>query len=293
MEIIQKATSFTTSYNYALSQIFSPSLLKKLYDPFEVTSIKSLLEECNLYSKDKQCGFIEALESTYNYLKLNYRCEYVYKNEIANQLLLKYHNDNSATLLKEVNSDSSIADIVIINGNTSAYEIKTELDSFERLPSQINSYKTLYDCVYIVTYEKALKNLKNKIDSSVGIIVLDQNGILTEVRKASQNYDLFNSEKAGLTLRQSELILAYEKYIGKLPMMGTALIHSFCYRWFINLDRDDAHAIFYEALKSRKPSDHQFELIKHCAPALKMLFLGKDLSKKYCISLLDILSTFD
>jgi hypothetical protein len=283
----------TTSYHYALSQIFSPSLLKKLHNSSEEENIKTLLKDCHIYPDNQDWNLIKALEFTYNYLKLNYRCEYIYKNEIANQLLLKYHNDNSATLLKEVNSNTSIADIVIINGNTTAYEIKTELDSFDRLLGQIDSYKTLYDCVYVVTHEGAVKNLRNKLDESVGIIVLDNKGKLKEEHKASDNSYIFDSTKAALTLRQSELVSAYKKYVGELPIMGTALIHSFCYQWFIKLDKEDAHAVFYEALKSRKPSSYQFELIKQCSPALKMLFLGKDLSKKYCTTTRNILSTFD
>jgi hypothetical protein len=282
-----------TSYNYALSQLFTPSLLKKIHDSSEEENIKDLIKKCNLYPDDEDWNLIKGLEVTYNYLKLNYRCEYIYKNEIANQLLLKYHNDNSATLLKEVPSYCCIADIVIVNGNTVAYEIKTELDSFDRLPSQINSYQTIYDHVNVVTHQGAVKKLLNKLDSSIGVIILDDKGILTEVRKASQNNHLFDREKAVLTLRQSELVAAYEKYVEKLPIMGTALIHSFCYEWYLSLDKYDAHTVFYEALKSRRPSAHQFELIKQCNHALKMLFLGKDFSKRYCVSTMDILSTFD
>lgn len=292
MQIIRNKQS-KNAYNYALAQLFSPSLLKKIHGSFDEESIKILIKDSGIYSDDQDWNLMKALEFTYDYLKVNYRCEYIYKNEIANQLLLKYHNDNSATLLKEVSSDSSIADIVIVNGNTVAYEIKTELDSFDRLPNQVNSYQTIYDKVNVVTHQAAVKTLIGKLDSNIGIMILDDNGILTEVHKASENNQLFDPEKAVLTLRQSELVTAYEKYIDKLPKMGTALIHSFCYDWYLTLDRNDAHIIFYEALKSRKPSMHQFELIKQCSPILKMLFLGKDFSKKYCIATMNILSTFD
>jgi hypothetical protein len=276
------------SYNYAIAQLFRPSLLQKLNNPSDEQHIQALLKSCKLYPEDTEWELIKALEISYRYLKQNYRCEYIYKNEIANQLLLKHHNDNSATLLKEVTSDRSIADVVIINGSTVAYEIKTELDSFDRLDTQINSYKFLYDNIYVVTHPSAVKLTLSKTEGSVGIMVLNNSGILETIRKAAENVHLFDPAKAFITLRQSELVTAYQKYVGELPTMGTALIHSFCHEWFLSLEKMDAHAVFAESLKSRKPSSLQFELIQQCSPALKMLFLGKVFSKKYCLSTMDI-----
>ncbi|MCC8410001.1 sce7726 family protein [Mucilaginibacter sp. UR6-1] len=281
------------AYNYALAQLFSPSLLKKLQNFSDEKNIEFLIKDSGIYPNDDDWNLIKGLQLTYDYLKLNYRCEYIYMNEIANQLLLKYHNDNSATLLKEVSSNLSIADIIIINGSTVAYEIKTELDSLDRLPSQIDSYKTIYDKINIVTHQAAVKLLKKKLDNSIGIIVLDDNGTLIEIRKAVSNQELFDPIKAVFTLRQSELIKAYEKYVSKIPAMGTALIYGFCHNWFINLNPDDARRVFTEALKSRKPLPYQFELITECHPALKMLFLGREIPKKTCTLLYDKICIFD
>jgi hypothetical protein len=223
----------------------------------------------------------------YSYLKQHYRCEYVYKNEIAIQLLLKYHNDNSATLLKEVASDGSIADIIIINGETVAYEIKTERDSFERLSKQLNSYQYLYDKLYIVTYPEAIDALNKRISEDIGIISFGQSGLMEVMRESGSFEDRFNPDKAILTLRQSELVQAHKKYVGELPEMGTALIYEFCYKWFMSLDKTDSHIVFNEALKSRKPSPYQFDLVKNCNPSLKISFLGRELPKKYCTLLSD------
>jgi hypothetical protein len=291
--VMQKNSSIDRRFNHALSQVFSPALLNKINDYHHEEKIRTLLYSCELYSKDEEWDLVKGLNVAYDYLKKNYRCEYVYKNEVANQILLKYHNDNSATLLKEVASDTSIADIVIINGKTVAYEIKTELDSFDRLEGQVESYKLLYDSVYIVTHPKAVEGLVTSVDQTVGIIVLQQDGKLKTVREASDVSSEFHPVKAGQTLRQSELVNAYEKYVGKLPKMGTALIHSFCYQWFIELELSDSHLIFAEALKSRKPTSYQLELVKKCSPSLKMLFLGRVLSKKYCSSAYERLGIFD
>lgn len=279
-------------FNYAVSQIFSPALLNKLHTDSHLHSVRELLQTCNIYKNDCGWNYNEAIACAYEYLKKNYRCEYVYMNEIANQLLLEYHSDNSATLLKEVYSDSSIADIVIINGDTVAYEIKTELDNFERLNNQLSSYDLLYDYVNVVTHPQAVENVVKRTKEAIGIIVLDENGLLKTVRKAAKNNNTFSPSKAILTMRQAELVYAYEKYVGIFPKMGTAEIFMFCYNWYIELDNLMAHSIFKEALKSRKLSPHQFELVKKVDSSLKMIFLGKPLTKKFCITTMNKICTF-
>jgi hypothetical protein len=274
--------SIDPRYNYAISQVFGASLVKRITDEEHEQGIRSLLQHSGLYSVDENWDFVEGLSRAYQYLKRYHRCEYVYKNEIVNQILLTFHKDNSATLLKEVASDSSIADIVIINGRTVAYEIKTELDNFDRLSGQLDSYESMYDCLYIVTHSGAIENISKRVKESVGLIVLSENGKLRTVRKAASTAHLFAPAKAVLTLRQAELVTAYEKWVGKMPKMGTALIYTFCHNWYLNLDREDAHVVFAEALKSRRPTAHQYELITSCDASLRMLFVGRELSKKYC-----------
>ncbi len=228
-----------------------------------------------------------SLEVVYAYLKANYRCEYIYKNEIARQLLLKNHPDKSATLLREVASEKAIADIVIVNGATVAYEIKTELDNFDRLNNQLVSYSKLYDQLYVVTHERAVQAVTQRVAPHVGLMVLDEQGVITTQRQAETISHLFEPAIAVVTLRQSELVTAIEQANGKLPMMGTAAIFSYCRTWYENLAQEQARGFFYTALKSRYPAQHQHELLLDSIESIKMLLLGRDLPKRLCITIKD------
>lgn len=269
-------------YHFALAQLFGPSLMGKIADPSHELQIKDLLQQCSMYDVREPWDLLNELSNTYNYLKKFYRCEYIYKNEIANQLLLKFHNDNSATLLKELSSNSCIADIVIVNGQSVAYEIKTELDNFERLKDQIESYTMLYDNVNVVTHSKAIQSLYKILPEKVGILFLDDDGIIKMDRIAGDNAEKFSVIPASYILRQSELMDAYMKIVGPIPTMGTAFIHQYCIDWFQGLDLSTSRKVFSESLKSRRPSNHQFEIMMQMPPFLRSLMLGVNFSKKKC-----------
>ena len=69
--------------------------------------------------------------NVYELLKKKYRCEYIYLNEIFLEQILKEHNEASA-VITEFYINSSKADLLIVNGTTTIYEIKTELDTLNR-----------------------------------------------------------------------------------------------------------------------------------------------------------------
>lgn len=58
-------------------------------------------------------------------------------NTLLNKLLVGKHSVNTTTALAQVRIDQHIADFVMINGEGKLYEIKSELDNFDRLYDQL------------------------------------------------------------------------------------------------------------------------------------------------------------
>ena len=81
-------------------------------------------------------SYLDYLKLMYRVLVSNYRCEYVYKNEIIKELLSKYGTKSTA-VFNEFKVGNSIADIAFFNGESKAFEIKTDLDTPKRLKKQI------------------------------------------------------------------------------------------------------------------------------------------------------------
>ncbi|WP_416242036.1 hypothetical protein [Bifidobacterium pseudocatenulatum] len=65
------------------------------------------------------------------------------------KLLLRDKSFNFTKAFWQLHVAESIADLVMINGHGAVYEIKSDLDSFERLNRQINDYfKVFFLCEY-------------------------------------------------------------------------------------------------------------------------------------------------
>src|SRR5690606_12921659 len=78
--------------------------------------------------QDKPARLGDLIAYSYNLLEQHYRHEYIYKNKLLNDYVLKYHALEDTVLLNEFRIGQSIADAVLINGTNKVFEIKTELD---------------------------------------------------------------------------------------------------------------------------------------------------------------------
>ena len=85
------------------------------------------------YDSSDSCNegttLVSFLNHVYRALAKSYRCEYIYKNEIINSLLLKKYGTDKTIAFNEFKVKNSIVDIAMCNGESKAFEIKTELDT--------------------------------------------------------------------------------------------------------------------------------------------------------------------
>lgn len=197
---------------------------------------------------------LELVSEIYKELKVNYRNEYYYKNTLLNKLLLGVHSVNTTTALTEVPVAKSKADFVLINGKAVVYEIKTELDNFERLENQINDYYKAFDHVAVVTCKENLKMLEKKLENMekpVGIYILQKKGTLTLVKKPGKYRKDLEFEVLFKLLRKYEYENIILDSIGKLPEVSEFKYYSECKRLFYTLPLDDAYSEVLIQLKKR------------------------------------------
>lgn len=190
----------------------------------------------------------------YKVLSKFHRNEYFYQNTLLNKLLLGRHSVNTTTALTQLPIAKSKADFVLINGRAIVYEIKTELDSFDRLKTQLNDYYKAFNTVCVVTsenqYAKAFKILK---ESPVGINVLtSKNQLSSSLRKEPKEYnDQLSHRVIFKLLRKYEFENILLEYFKCLPNSCQAFYYEACMEMFSQIPMQVAYQMLLKQLKLR------------------------------------------
>ena len=130
--------------NIILNRLFTQNVF------FDMVSANNTIYETVIqrFVNDPENKDNEALISeVYKFMSKSYRNEYFYQNTLLNKLLLGKHSINTTTALTQVPICKSKADFILINGKAVVYEIKTELDTFDRLNNQLRDYFKAFNYV--------------------------------------------------------------------------------------------------------------------------------------------------
>jgi len=261
---------------------FSNPTIRELANDGESNFISYTLEESGFFDSGYQedISYANLFDIIYDLLVDIYRCEYVYKNNIANQLLIKRHSLRESSLLSEFRVGNSKADIVILNGNSSVYEIKTELDNYDRLQSQLSDYKKVFDLIFVTTHPSKLDKISEIIDDDIGIMILTDDLQIKTIREAKSNKHNVNPEFIFDTLRRNEYTRIIEKEFGYIPEVPNTLIYRECKDLFKKISPEIAHNHMVEALRQRSLDNYVLSLIPKLPQSLNMICLDNRLSKK-------------
>lgn len=264
------STIFTHSF---LRHLLNGTYKERLYRLLDYTGYASLI--------NKGINIAELLNKIYELLLLNYRCEYVYKNTIASQLLSERHSQEGTRLLTEFRACKAKADVVILNGTSNAYENETELDSLHRLESQISSYRKLFDNIYVVTNPLQLSKMYDVLDEGIGILCLTEFNTLETVREAESNK--INVEPSAIfdSLRKEEYCSIINQTYGYLPAVSNAYIYSKCKELFCHVQPEIAHEKMVYELKKRSECNFVIDFLSLIPDSLRLLCINSRLSAQH------------
>ncbi len=89
-------------------------------------------------------------------------------------------------IYQEKSIGNSICDVMVVSNNLTGYEIKSDLDNYNRLTEQIIQYNRFFDYNYIVVSHKHLQSAQEKVPDFWGIICILEDKV-NVVRKAAVN----------------------------------------------------------------------------------------------------------
>ncbi len=233
---------------------------------------------CRANRRNEDVTFMDCLHRFYHSMKRNYRCEYVFKNEIIAKLKNHYARRQSL-VVNEFHVGNSIADLAFFNGESRAYEIKTSYDSPRRLVGQLNDYRRVFDKCYLVV-EQSEVNEWREYDESMGIIAFcyGPRGRITmdEVRPARVNEQI-DVDVLMTCLRAEEYEYMAEQYAGAHLSDKKYKHFGECKAILKSMDRKLLHDAFLETIEKRKSS---LDLLEQTPHELYQICLSMHLSGK-------------
>lgn len=233
------------------ANMFSTTQFNKLVEQGDISYLENKLSKYGINSAKPVKTIRDYFEYAYNSLLKAYRNEYIYKNLIINKLLLGRYSLTTTTILNEFKIGRSIADLVLLNGTSKVFEIKTELDSLYRCSSQMADYQRAFKNIYLVTHITLVEKYINELQSHIGIIALTENNTLRTIREAKEYTKDLDSETMIKCLRKSEYSKIIKDYFGELPETTAAKYFSICKEWFAKIPIDILHNMMLKELKKR------------------------------------------
>ena len=274
--------SIKKPYDTERLRSYSSAFTRKLFSDIIVFNDFSHLNWLYVTYDQYQEGiesYYDYLLYLYRYISRFYRCEYVYKNEIINQLLLKTYGTKNTIAFNEFRIGNSIVDFAMMNGESKAFEIKTQFDTSKRLSKQMGDYMKVFNKSYIVVASEDLDYYESLVAPQIGIVELyyDKGRIrLNEYRHASEN-TVLDSDILMRCLRTQEYKNILLSYDGFLPKVSEYEMYNACRLRLSKIPSEKLNKLFLSEIKKRKSVTSR---LKEFPKELRQIYLSLNLSEK-------------
>jgi len=188
-----------------------------------------------------------AFDCAYGELAANYRCEYVFKAAVIGDFL---RAEPAANAIVGLPVSMSIADVVVVGQRATAFEIKTDLDSFTRLELQLLSYSRCFEHVCVVVSTERASRALEEVPDHVGVLALEGRAVIA-VRPPGGGYSRLDMTTLFRVLRQGERLAVLHRQIGYAVDVPNALLYRRTAELFGGLPIEAAYREFVVELRRR------------------------------------------
>lgn len=267
-----------------LSRMFSATVLRELGRHGQSPLFASLMAQSGIHSLLGAHATIgDVFDRAFAALRtLGNRDEYVYRTAITQKILLGQHSLRTATMLGEARVGMNKADVVVFNGTSTAYEIKSERDSLARLSAQVASYSTVFAGVNVVTSPNHVEHVLRLVPEHVGVKVLSHRFTLQTERPA--HVDPTRTDPVGILdfVRVDEASKILSALNIDMPRVPNTQLRSRLRDIFRHLETTHVHDQMVAVLKETRSQRAASDLIDSVPASLRtaMLTLKMDVASK-------------
>lgn len=217
----------------------------------------------------------DVFDSAFDLLKVaGHRDEYVYRAAISHKILMGTHSLRTASMLNEFRAGSCKADIVILNGTATVYEIKSERDSLARLANQVANYMRVFAKVNVIASENHVAGVLSTVPRDVGVLCLSRRGQISTERDAADRPDRTCPVTIFESLRTAEAAAILKTLGVDVPDLPNTLRHAAFKKLFADIDPTDLHVEMVRTLKRTRNLATLGELVDQLPGSLQAAALS-------------------
>jgi hypothetical protein len=266
----------------AVARLFSSSVVREFATRGKSRVAARLLRESGILpSLDPNGTLSDAYEVAFRLLRhRSNRHEYIYKAAITQKVLLGIHNLDTASMLTEFRVGRCKADVVVLNGTGTVYEIKSERDGLVRLQNQVDSYLKVFASVNVIVGENHLEEVLARTPDEAGVMVLSDAYTISSRREAIVDpsrtcpewlFDAMNLKEAETVLRTTGV---------DVPPVPNTRRYAVLREMFMLLDPTTAHEGMVGVLKKSRNLSSLKDLLAGVTPCLHSATLSTRIRRR-------------
>lgn len=250
----EEMVHLTATQLSAYSRLFSSAVVRELAGKKRSARFVRLAQESGVLDHMKRSARVaDVFETAFDVLKQDgLRDEYIYKAALTHNVLLGTHNLKTASMLTEFRAGECKADLAILNGTATVYEIKSERDSLARLERQITNYQRVFSKIFVIVGDSHVASVIEATPSHVGVMGLSRRYHITKVRDAIDRPDLICPRTAFESLRISEAKDIVARLGREVPNVPNTEMYSALRSIFEGFGPREVHAAMLQTLKKSR-----------------------------------------
>lgn len=253
----------------AFARLFSAGIVKELAETGRSSRFVALLEQAQIGQGSNIHTVGDAFDYCFEQLRRSgLRSEYVYQSALVKNVLLGKHSLKTASMLREFRVGSSRADIVILNGTSTVYEIKSERDNIRRLEKQIEDYRKIFARSYVIASERHLDGILALVPSDVGVMCLSRWNRIKTVRKAEDRPSEVDPISILESLRRTEAVSILKHIGADVPAVPNTQMYGALSEQFAALVPEQVHRAMVQVLKKSRTQSSLQQIVDNLPLAL-------------------------
>lgn len=196
--------------------------------------------------------YMDYIKYVYRVLESKYQNEYILKNTFLNKWLIKEVGQENSQVFSEFRVGNAIADLVMFNGTSKAFEIKTEMDSPKRLNFQLENYRKAFNEIYLILPYSKVEQYEH-CDDEIGIITFSPDTKEKfQIHRKSISNEIVDKDTIMKILHTHEYKSMVLEHYGFLPSMTSFNQFDVCRELLFDIPNVQLNSYFIKFMKTRQ-----------------------------------------